>query len=399
MNTKDIKTACKRVKLFTNSNRPTLPILAHVKVESDGHRLSLTGYDMEVGAGIRVGLPVDSTAFSTCVRFADLEKIVAKLKSESLDIIPTDREITGHDESKSYVTDLTIKSAGLSFTLNGRTSDDYPPLPGPDGDVLAQTVSEYGTLSQELCFVLKSTDHDSTPRNFTSGVLFDYRPDGSVLVGTDGRRLHKAFIPGHSVASPSLTESDPRAFLPSVKPLESLVRLNVPDGHNIEIRFYESLMTWSVPDSDLSGVTHLLDTPYPEYDKVVPDFSNVFKLDSKATVQALDALSVIAHERDGRDMVVINANGRLNLSVKAESIGKADADLSIMHLASGTGQGTDGIRVALNIDYFGDILKQCESPDGLIQMSNAASLDPCRFDYAESGRIAVLMPVRLPESD
>jgi DNA polymerase III sliding clamp (beta) subunit (PCNA family) len=156
-------------------------------------------------------------------------------------------------------------------------------------------------------------------------------------------------------------------------------------------------MTWSVPDSDLSGVTHLLDTPYPEYDKVIPDWSNVFMLDSKATVQALDALSVIAHERDGRDMVVINANGRLNLSVKAESIGKADADLSIMHLASGTGQGTDGIRVALNIDYFGDILKQNESPDGLIQMSNAASLDPCRFDYAESGRIAVLMPVRLPE--
>jgi DNA polymerase III sliding clamp (beta) subunit (PCNA family) len=98
-------------------------------------------------------------------------------------------------------------------------------------------------------------------------------------------------------------------------------------------------------------------------------------------------------------MVVINANGRLNLSVQADSVGKADADLPLIHLASEIGKGNDDIRVALNIDYFGDILKQNESPDGLIQMSNAASLDPCRFDYADSGRIAVLMPVRLPESD
>jgi DNA polymerase III subunit beta len=391
MNTKDIKATCKRIKAFI-SNRPTLPILSYVKVESDGSRLTLTGYDMEIGAGIRAGLPIHSTTFATCVRFSDLEKIVGKLKSDSLDIIPTDREITGYDNEKSSVTDLTIKSGGLSFTLNGKLADDYPPLPGPSGEPQAVTVCEYGKLTQELSFVLKATDHDSTPRNFTSGVLFDYRADGSNLVGTDGRRLHKAFIPGQN-------STDPYAFIPPVKPLESLVRLNVSDSHTIDLHFYENLLTWSVPDSDLSGMIHLMDTPYPEYEKVIPDWTNVFKLDSKATVQALDALSVIAHERDGRDMVVINANGRLNLSVNADSVGKANADLPLIHLASEVGQGTDEIRVALNIDYFGDILKQNESADGLIQMSNSQSLDPCRFDYTESGRIAVLMPVRLPESD
>ncbi|MCX6644795.1 MAG: hypothetical protein NTY09_00315 [bacterium] len=54
----------------------------------------------------------------------------------------------------------------------------------------------------ELEFVYAATD-DSTPRNFTSGVLFDYStPDRLRFVGTDGRRLHSTFTKSrcHTVA-------------------------------------------------------------------------------------------------------------------------------------------------------------------------------------------------------
>ena len=402
MKTKEIKTACKRVKAFVNTSRPTLPILACVKIESNGSSLAMTAYNMEVGVGIVVTLPDASAGtFATCVKFADLEKIIGKLKSDSLELSATERTETtcdrvynaesGRRESVSEtekVIDLTVRSAGLSFTLNGRPASDFPILPGPSGDILASTACEYGRLAGELAFVLKATNHD-TPRNFTSGVLFDFRPETLILVGTDGRRLHEAKITGPHTQD---SESPIKSFLPPVMALDSLLKLNLDPADMIELAFYEALLCWKAPDAGVSGVIHLLDTPYPDYEKVIPEMTNVFRLDSKVTVQALDALSIIAHEHDGRDMVVINANGRLNLSVKSETVGKADADLPLTHV-----QGGPDTLVALNIDYFTDILKACESRDGSMTMSNADPLEPCRFDYPDSDRIAVLMPVRLPE--
>jgi DNA polymerase III sliding clamp (beta) subunit (PCNA family) len=402
MKTKDIKAACKRVKAIINTSRPTLPILARVKVESDARNLTMTAYNMETGAGITLNLPdACNQAFATCVQFADLEKIIGKLKSDSLELLPVERTETTHDsvynaesgrrESSTEcqtVIDLAIKSSGLSFTLNGRAASDFPMLPGPDGEIQASFVCQYGRLADELAFVLKATSHES-PRSFTAGVLFDFRPtENVVLVGTDGRRLHRALLsPAYDWALGF--PENPMSFILPVKALDSLLKLNVDITDAVELNFYEALLVWKVRDAGLSGVTHLLDTPYPEYEKVIPEMTNVFRLDCKPTVQALDALSIIAHEHDGRDMVVINANGRLNLSVKAESTGKANADLPLTHV-----QGADEILVALNIDYLTDILKECDS---LISMSNAGDLEPCRFDYPDSDRIAVLMPVRLPD--
>jgi DNA polymerase III sliding clamp (beta) subunit (PCNA family) len=261
-------------------------------------------------------------------------------------------------------------------------------LPAPDGEIQASFVCQYGRLADELAFVLKATSHES-PRSFTAGVLFDFRPtENVVLVGTDGRRLHRSLLSPNYDWALGFPEN-PTSFILPVKALDSLLKLNVDITDAVELSFHEALMVWKVPDAGLSGVTHLLDTPYPDYEKVIPEMTNVFRLDCKPTVQALDALSIIAHEHDGRDMVVINVNGRLNLSVKAESTGKADADLPLTHV-----QGANEILVALNIDYFTDILKECDS---LISMSNEGALEPCRFDYPESDRIAVLMPVRLPE--
>jgi len=412
INTKEFKTACKRVKGFI-SNKPRLPILHRVLMTSDGSRLVMTGYNMEVGIGARIGIACDSEPFATTIAFQDMEKIVAKLKADSLEIVPiTKPDVRANgdvSETVEYI-DVSIKSGPLSFTLNGRDAADYPVLPSPinpaDGsDLLAITSAPFATFASELSFVMMATCLD-TPKNFTSGVLFNYRADCVHLVGTDGKRLHRAFLPGESVATkpepipylerkPACVDSDNYSAILSSLSLASLIKLpGIADTDTIEIHMHENLMTWSIPACDLSGVTHLLDTPYPDYEKVIPDLSNVFELESKPTLQAIDSLSVIAHERDGRDMVVVNANGRLNLSVKAESMGSANADLPITHIASGIGNNGDDCRFALNIGYLADVMKADTS--GTLTMSNAGALEPARFDY-QDGRIAIIMPVRLPE--
>ena len=50
---------------------------------------------------------------------------------------------------------------------------------------------------------------------------------------------------------------------------------------------------------------------------------------------------------------------------------------------------------ALNIHYMIETLKLAGTRE--VVMSNSGSLEPVRFDYDGTDRIAVVMPVRLPE--
>ena len=96
----------------------------------------------------------------------------------------------------------------------------------------------------------------------------------------------------------------------------------------------------------------------------------------------------IATQHDGRDMVVVNANGTINLSARSESFGAASAEVPCTHI-----RGPE-TRFALNIQYMIETIKLA---DKTLLMSNSGDLDPACFEYPDSERIAVVMPVRLPE--
>ena len=88
-------------------------------------------------------------------------------------------------------------------------------------------------------------------------------------------------------------------------------------------------------------------------------------------------------------MVVINANGVLNLSARSDTMGDASGVVPCTHI-----DGPEAV-FALNINYFTETLKLANT-DTVI-MANSGSLEPARFDYPETERVAVVMPVRLPE--
>jgi DNA polymerase III sliding clamp (beta) subunit (PCNA family) len=122
---------------------------------------------------------------------------------------------------------------------------------------------------------------------------------------------------------------------------------------------------------------------------VIPeDRISTFKLNKKSMLEGLDALLPVATQDDGRDMVVVNANGTINLSARSESFGTASEEVPCTHVC---GPET---RFALNIQYLIETIKLT---DETVLMSNSDPLDPAVFDYPETERIAVIMPVRLPE--
>jgi DNA polymerase-3 subunit beta len=372
--TKSLKAALKRLAAFHDS-KPHLPILNYAHVNVHYGWAHLTVYDMERSLTVKVAID-GADPCSIAVRFKDFRKIIDKVKS---DAVGMDFQ-TGTDEPK-----LTVSAGKLEFKLNARPGDDYPKL--PEADMLhAVTDMAWGDFTHEAVFVKAASSMD-TANSFTSGILFAYKPDTLEIVGTDGHRLHVSRIRGtHDIK----TDADNHAALVPTATIHAMTRLNLDPGASVRIAFAENLMTWSVPDENIEGIAHLIDTPYPEYEKVIPDdCASRFRLDTDATIESLDALAIVATQRDGRDMIVVNANGTLNLSARSDAMGEASGVVACIHL-----DGPEAI-FALNVHYFTETLKLAGTRDVL--MSNSGSLEPVRFDYDGTDRIAVVMPVRLPE--
>ena len=221
--------------------------------------------------------------------------------------------------------------------------------------------------------------------SYIEGVLFDYtQPERLRLIGTDGRRLHATFT------RTLMHSADEIARLVRTEWIEAFKRLNLPADTDVFLEFRcENILAWRIPSAGIHGVAKCIDTPYPDYDKVIPEScESRFRVDLAATLESLDALTPVATQQDGRDMVIVNANSVLTLSAESESMGSAKAEVSCEHIA-----GPES-NFALNIIYFGETLKLA---DGEILMSNSSKLEPAVFEFPGTERVAVVMPVRLPE--
>jgi DNA polymerase III subunit beta len=373
---KALRDTLKALKPFVDK-KPHIPILGCVKLVSEDGVISITAVN-----GERYGTEPSYTTFtvetsfcprySIAVRYEDLNKIVAKLKGEvMLSVI-------------DYK--LQIKSDKLSFGFNGTDPNDFPLWTPERGEMQASSALSYSDLQKELEFVSCATEK-TDQRHFTNGILFDYvTPYRLRLIGTDGRRLHTTFTKSRI----HLCNSEQKQWIVPVAWVDAFIRLNLKDDAEVYLEFYEDdQLFWRIPSHGMSGVVKAMDTPYPEYEKVIPEYrSSTFRLNKKPMLEGLDALVPIASQHDGRDMVVINANGTINLSARSESFGTASAEVPCTHVC---GPET---RFALNIQYLIETIKLS---DENVLMSNSGELDPAVFEYPETERIAVIMPVRLPE--
>jgi len=372
INTKSLKAALKRLAAFHDA-RASLPILEHVHVDIADGRARLTVYDLSKSLTATVEIDGADT-FAVAVRFKDFRKIIDKVKADAVGL-------DFHTDPDNP--EITIGTGRMNFTLKAKPASEFPIVPVPD-EISATSDTTWHAFISEAAFVKAASSTDK-PTNFTSGILFALLPGALELIGTDGHRLHLTRIDG----THTITTGEESAALVPTATIHAMTKLKLDKDASLRIGFAENIMLWSVPSEGVEGVSHLMDTPYPDYHKVIPDdCESRFALHIPETIEALQALSIVASERDGRDMIIVNANGTLNLEARAESMGHASAVVPCTHIA-----GTDR-KFALNVFY---LIETLQLADGDVTLATNGGLEPARFDYQGTDRIAVVMPVRLPE--
>ncbi|MCX6646606.1 MAG: DNA polymerase III subunit beta, partial [bacterium] len=225
------------------------------------------------------------------------------------------------------------------------------------------------------------------PKNYTSGILLKLSEGVLQIVATDGRRLAMATdkLEGRG-------DEEKMVLIPS-KTMHELLRILAMGWEgDLELHLSENLALFRLGNGGkVEIITHLLDTPYPDYEKVIPEETQgQLTVDRNRLIAGLRQVGILARQQDGRDMSVLETtDDHLKISAKAESEGKAEVEVPIER------EG-EPLKVAFNYQYLLDPLLAVE--DDKVTLKYSGSLEPGVLTIpSDPSYTYVVMPVRLPE--
>jgi DNA polymerase-3 subunit beta len=363
--------------------RPTVPVLAGVLLTGTDDGLTISGYDYEVSAEVRVAAEIAS-AGSVLVSGRLLSDITRALPAK-----PVDVSVEG--------TRVLLSCGSARFSLPTMAVEDYPSLPAlPD---------ETGVVSSDLFSeaigqVAIAAGRDDTLPMLT-GIRVEISGEKVVLAATDRFRLAVRELTW-STDSADLEA----AVLVPAKTLAEAAKTGT-DGNDVHLSLGAGA---TVGQEGLLGIrsegkrttSRLLDAEFPKFRQLLPaEHTAVATIAVAELAEAIKRVALVADR--GAQVRMEFTEDSLRLSAGGDDVGRAEEDLAVSF--SG-----EPLTIAFNPTYLTDGLGSLHSEKvtfGFTTPSRPAVLRPAGddegyvgesgpFPAAQTDYVYLLMPVRLP---
>jgi DNA polymerase-3 subunit beta len=363
-------------------SRPTIPVLAGVLLTGTDDGLTISGFDYEVSAEVRVAAEIASPG-SVLVSGRLLSDITKALPGKPVDI-----SVEG--------TRVALTCGSARFSLPTLAVEDYPALPAlPDetGVVAADLFAE--AIGQ----VAVAAGRDDTLPMLT-GIRVEISGESVVLAATDRFRLAVRELTWVTTAA-----DVEAAVLVPAKTLAEAAKAGT-DGTEVHLSLGSGP---SVGKDGLLGIrsngkrstTRLLDAEFPKFRQLLPtEHTAVATIGVAELTEAIKRVALVADR--GAQIRMEFAEDVLRLSAGADDVGRAEEDLPVAFAG-------EPLTIAFNPTYLTDGLGSLRSERvtfGFTTPSRPAVLRPAGdddgtggggpFPAAHTDYVYLLMPVRLP---
>src|ERR1700761_3861371 len=363
--------------------RPAVPVLSGVLLTGSDTGLTISGFDYEVSAEVRVGAEIASPG-SVLVSGRLLSDITRALPAK-----PVDVSVEG--------TRVLLSCGSAKFSLPTMAVEDYPTLPAlPD---------ETGVISADLFAeaigqVAVAAGRDDTLPMLT-GIRVEISGETVVLAATDRFRLAVREL----TWSTDSAEVEAAVLVPA-KTLAEAARAGT-GGTDVHLALgagtavgKEGLL--GIRSDGKRSTTRLLDAEFPKFRQLLPtEHTAVATMGVAELTEAIKRVALVA-DRGGQIRMEF-ADDVLRLSAGADDVGRAEEDLPVRFFG-------DPLTIAFNPTYLTDGLGSLHSGRvsfGFTTPSRPAVLRPAGDDDAQPGGsgpfpavstdyVYLLMPVRLP---
>ena len=362
------------------ASRPTHPVLANVLLTADAgtDRLSLTGFDLNLGIQTSLPASVDSSGAVTLPARL-FGEIVSKLSSDSPVSLSSD---AGADQ-------VELTSSSGSYQMRGMPADDFPELPLVENGTALRV--DPSSLLKALRATLFASSGDEAKQLLT-GVHLRFNQKRLEAASTDGHRLAMLTVEDALQTEISADESEPDELavtLPA-RSLREVERLMASWKGNDPVSLFCERGQVVVLAADQMVTSRTLEGTYPNYRQLIPDgFSRTIDLDRRAFISALERIAVLADQHNNVVRIATEpATGLVQISADAQDVGSGSESLP----AEIKG---DAVQIAFNVRYVLDGLKAMDC-DRVRLSCNApttpAILTPSNDD---PGLTYLVMPVQI----
>jgi DNA polymerase-3 subunit beta len=363
--------------------RPAIPVLAGVLLTGTDDGLTISGFDYEVSAEVRVSAEIASPG-SVLVSGRLLSDITKALPAK-----PVELSVEG--------TRVALTCGSARFSLPTLAVEDYPALPTlPD---------ETGVVSSDLFAeaigqVAVAAGRDDTLPMLT-GIRVEISGESVVLAATDRFRLAVRELTWET----SATDVEAAVLVPA-KTLAEAAKAGT-DGNQVHLSLGSGE---SVGKDGLLGIrsngkrstTRLLDAEFPKFRQLLPnEHTAVATIGVAELTEAIKRVALVADR--GAQIRMEFGDDVLRLSAGADDVGRAEEDLPVEFAG-------DPLTIAFNPTYLTDGLSSLHSDRvtfGFTTPSRPAVLRPTSedggtgggsgpFPAAKTDYVYLLMPVRLP---
>lgn len=346
--------------------KSTLPQLETVATELKANKLTFTGTDLEI--------TVVTTLEVTGVKDGTAN-IPAKLLYEIIRALP-DGELT-------FTLDKTTRRAQLE-TAQGNyqlSVDETAQLPNALADFKAEGAINVDatTMRRLISKTLFAVSTDEL-RPSMMGVLFQFSPDGTKAVATDGHRLVRI------TNSALKTDSELDVIIPA-KAL-NLVGKSFTDDGEIAVSFSSSHVQFKSGDTIV--LSRLIDERYPNYEAVIPRENDKMLVISKdAMLRSVKRVSIFANANTKQLRFQLVKDKMEILAENFDAGNEAREHITCDY-------GSDPLTIGFNGRFIEDALAHMDNEEISLKFSTptrAAILEP--IEQNGEDLLMLVMPVRL----
>ncbi len=343
------------------SVKSPLPVLSGILMTAKGNKLSLFGYDLELGMTTEIPAAIDKEGVAV---------VEAKLFCDIVRRLPEDEVHISVDERNL----CTITSGRSEFSLLSINPDEYPELPTVDnGKSLTIDTPVLESMVRQTSFAV--ADVGGSKPIFT-GINFKLENSQLTMVGMDGYRI--------AIRTEKVKSDEEMQFTVPAKALAEVLKL-MNGGEEIAITASPRHIIFEVDGYKV--ISRLLDGEYFDYNRALPNkFTTTVVGNTAKLTSTIERISQVIIERLKTPIICNFVDGVLCASCMTE-IGNAKDEVNIEMVG-------ENVEMGFNSRYLIDALRAAETD--VVKINIGSSLSPITIVPTEGEDfIFVVLPVKV----
>lgn len=334
-------------------NRPTMPVLGNILLETEDARLKLAAVNMTLGMGITcwIGAKIDQPGAIT-LPAKTLTDLVNNLSPERVDLALDMATQT-----------MQLRCGGTKSNIKGIDADEFPPVQTGGGGDVAVPGKVLKEMINQTVFAAATEDN----RPILTGVYTRFEANIMTMAAADGYRL--------AVRTTQLDQdfASPVEMVIPAKSLAEVARIISDEDSEVLITLPKErdIVMFHMKNVDVSS--QLLEGRFPDFSAIIPkSYSTSTIVYTSDLLRACQRAEIFARDNAYSGRVFVkppkgpNEPGELMVMSKSTERGDNEG------LVDATVEG-ESVEISFNIRYLIDVLRVINDEQVILESNGAAN--------------------------